>query len=338
MRPPAHVRIACIVPAHNEEQGIAGTLESLWWQTRVPDLIVVAADNCSDATVEVARACGADVVFETIANRSRKAGALNQALARARGADFILEMDADTRLPENTIEELLRAFDDPTVGAACVVRATENNPGLLGLWQRMDTEWWQRFIEATHPEHVFCMDGSTTMFRAAALAEVSRAPWDQVSFVEDYVLTIDLRDRGWKCVMVPSATNVTEAKRTWRELWRQRTRWAYGTMQTLQREGLRRSTRRAWWSHLWVCLVIVSRMVWYSSIACLALGMLPYDPRWLLVVPLFLAEPLTATWHLGWRARVATVSLLFNEVGYLFVNAVFMTALLRLFLRRPIRW
>ena len=41
----------------------------------------VLADNCTDATVEVARTHGVEVV-ETVGNTEKKAGALNQELAR----------------------------------------------------------------------------------------------------------------------------------------------------------------------------------------------------------------------------------------------------------------
>lgn len=77
-RPTAQPRVVILVPAHNEEQGIAATVQSLLAQTRRPDRIVVAADNCSDATAEVARGHGAEVM-ETVGNRAKKAGALNQA-------------------------------------------------------------------------------------------------------------------------------------------------------------------------------------------------------------------------------------------------------------------
>ena len=52
--PGAPVRCTVLIPAHNEEAVLALTLESLAGQTRPPDRVVVLADNCTDATVEVA--------------------------------------------------------------------------------------------------------------------------------------------------------------------------------------------------------------------------------------------------------------------------------------------
>jgi cellulose synthase/poly-beta-1,6-N-acetylglucosamine synthase-like glycosyltransferase len=93
------VRCTVLIPAHDEEAVLAFTLQSLAEQTRRPDHIVVVADNCSDATVEVARAHGVEV-YETVGNTEKKAGALNQQLALllpvSEPRDVVMVMDADS--------------------------------------------------------------------------------------------------------------------------------------------------------------------------------------------------------------------------------------------------
>ena len=71
-------RITVLVPAHNESEQILATLEGLRNQTLAPTRTIVVADNCSDDTVALALAAGAEV-FETVGNSAKKAGALNQA-------------------------------------------------------------------------------------------------------------------------------------------------------------------------------------------------------------------------------------------------------------------
>jgi len=83
---PPPLRLTVLIPAHDEELTIQGTLESLRAQTRQPDRIIVVADNCTDDTAEIARGRGADV-FTTVGNTEKKAGALNQALSEVFG-DF----------------------------------------------------------------------------------------------------------------------------------------------------------------------------------------------------------------------------------------------------------
>ena len=97
-------KVVVLIPAHNEEGCIAGALRSVWSQGRAPDRVVVVADNCADRTAEVARIWGAEV-FETVGNRHKKAGALNQALEAilpelddGDDGDAVLVMDADSFL------------------------------------------------------------------------------------------------------------------------------------------------------------------------------------------------------------------------------------------------
>ena len=49
------VTITVLIPAHNEESCISETLASLLSQSLPPARVVVVADNCTDATVRLAR-------------------------------------------------------------------------------------------------------------------------------------------------------------------------------------------------------------------------------------------------------------------------------------------
>ena len=93
------VTITVLIPAHNEEACISETLASLLSQSLPPARVVVVADNCTDATVRLAREAGVDV-FETVDNTHKKAGGLNQALREVLPGqgdnDCVMVMDADT--------------------------------------------------------------------------------------------------------------------------------------------------------------------------------------------------------------------------------------------------
>ena len=86
-RPPRRrtAKVLVLIPAHNEEATIGKTLHALLTQTRVPDRIVVIADNCTDETEKIARRYRGVTVMRTVGNTDRKVGALNQALAPLAG-------------------------------------------------------------------------------------------------------------------------------------------------------------------------------------------------------------------------------------------------------------
>lgn len=77
-------RIVAVLPAHNEEDDIAETLRSLKLMKKPKDIIFdvfVALDNCTDDTEKVIRDNAEDLniyALETVDNKERKVGALNQ--------------------------------------------------------------------------------------------------------------------------------------------------------------------------------------------------------------------------------------------------------------------
>lgn len=81
---PVSKRIVAVLPAHNEENDIAETLKSLRLMKKPKDIIFnifIALDNCTDNTEEVIRKNSEDLniyTLETVDNKERKVGALNQ--------------------------------------------------------------------------------------------------------------------------------------------------------------------------------------------------------------------------------------------------------------------
>lgn len=103
------LKFAVIVPAHNEEGGIASTVASLrqldWPASGLR--IVVVADNCTDKTAERAATAGAQVVTRHDAALRGKGYALAHAfdLCLAEGwADALVVVDADTVVSRNLLE------------------------------------------------------------------------------------------------------------------------------------------------------------------------------------------------------------------------------------------
>lgn len=108
---PAPLRFDVIVPAHDEEAGIARTVAGLLamdWP-RQDFRVRVVADNCSDATAERARSAGAEVLVRENREQRGKGYALEHAFERSLADGFagaLVVVDADTQVSPN----LLRAF------------------------------------------------------------------------------------------------------------------------------------------------------------------------------------------------------------------------------------
>lgn len=112
-RPPAVGRIAIIVPAHDEAEGIGRTVDNLLAISRQDGdaVVCVIADNCNDATADVARAHGARVLERHNADLRGKGYALDFAFRALAEQGFLayVVIDADT-LAEANLLQVLRSY------------------------------------------------------------------------------------------------------------------------------------------------------------------------------------------------------------------------------------
>jgi glycosyltransferase involved in cell wall biosynthesis len=104
------VTVSVVVPAFNEEAGLASALSSIraavsafdraGWTTE----LIVCDNNSTDRTADIARAAGATVVFEPINQISR---ARNRGAAQASG-DWLVFVDADSHPSQALFEDVIR--------------------------------------------------------------------------------------------------------------------------------------------------------------------------------------------------------------------------------------
>jgi len=113
--------ISFIVPAHNEQACLGGTLRAIHDSARAtgaPYEIVVANDASTDATADVARENGARVVTVN----HRQIAATRNSGARAAVGERLFFVDADTIINAQAVAEALRQMDQGAVGGGGPVR------------------------------------------------------------------------------------------------------------------------------------------------------------------------------------------------------------------------
>lgn len=118
-----------VIPAHNEEQFIALTLQSLINQTILPKKVVVVDDNSTDKTTEIVKAFANENPFITLIHKTSEAihlpgSKVIQAFQKGyetldESYDFIVKADADLIFPENYFETIISHFmADAKIGMA----------------------------------------------------------------------------------------------------------------------------------------------------------------------------------------------------------------------------
>jgi glycosyltransferase involved in cell wall biosynthesis len=126
---------AAVIPARDEAATLAETLDAL---RNVVDLshILVVDDGSQDATAEIARGSGAEVLYTSSPGKGRGKGhALRLGLihARERSPDVLLLADADLGYSAARLARLLDAMDEhhPAVVAAFPPAAARGGFGLV---------------------------------------------------------------------------------------------------------------------------------------------------------------------------------------------------------------
>jgi len=348
------VTVTVLVPAHNEEDVLGATLDALHEQTRQPDRVIVIADNCTDATVSIARARGLEV-RETIDNRLKKAGALNQALSsllhQAGPNDTFMIVDADTRLKPQFIETAVRHFtDDRGLSAIGGLFFGEPGRGLLGQLQRNEYTRYARDIRRRRGR-VFVLTGTASVFRAPALKVLasqrgSLIPgirgdvYDTAALTEDNEITIALKSLG-ALMTSPSQCQVeTELMPTWRDLWRQRLRWQRGALENINAYGLTSATVRYWSQQVGIAYSVFALWTFFLLIflQVVSTDTWIWYPFWLSVGAIFIIERVTSVWRGGWAARLLAATLVIELVYDTFLDIVFLKGVIDIALKRNARW
>jgi hypothetical protein len=191
-------RVSVIVAAYDEEDVIARKVENVLALDYPRDRfeLIVASDGSSDATVECARAAGADLVLDL--PRGGKVRAQDQAVERASG-DILVFSDANAQLDPAALRALLPHFaGDPKVGYVCgQVRFTtpggDNREGVYWRYEMAVRELESRVGDVT------AGNGALYATRRESYVVVDPRMGHDLSFPFNMV------KRGWRAKYEPGA-------------------------------------------------------------------------------------------------------------------------------------
>jgi cellulose synthase/poly-beta-1,6-N-acetylglucosamine synthase-like glycosyltransferase/peptidoglycan/xylan/chitin deacetylase (PgdA/CDA1 family) len=224
--------ISVIVPAYNEAANIAATVRSLAASDYPYFEIIVVDDGSTDGTADIVERMAEPGVRVLRQPNGGKPAALNLGIRHARG-DLIAMVDGDTVFHPDALARLVQPFADPAVGAVSGNTKVANRKGFLGRWQHLEYvigfNLDRRMFDVA--ECMPTIPGAIGAFRRETLLGIGGVSAETLA--EDTDLTMAVVRSGWRVVYAETAIAWTEAPATLRQLWRQRYRWCYGTMQAI---------------------------------------------------------------------------------------------------------
>lgn len=232
---PNAVRIAVIIPAHDEEEGISATVISVARQTSQNDRVLVIADNCTDTTAERARAAGAEAIARFDLQRRGKGYALDFGIRHlvSDPPDIVVIVDADCRLGPRTIDALAARVH--ATGRAVQASNVMVLPSTADAKRRVSSFAW---IVKNHVRPT----GLAVLGLPCQLMGTGMAfPWEAIrridlatgNIVEDVKLGLDLAAAGCAPTYCPNARVESDSPLTERGYAVQRQRWEVGSLRTI---------------------------------------------------------------------------------------------------------
>ena len=227
--------VSVLMAAHNEANVICATLNSLLNSSYQGELeIIVVNDGSTDETEALVKTIAlCDARIRLISQEKKgKAAALNSAL-RAAKHELVVMLDADTQFAPQTILHLVQPFQDQAVAAVSGHAKVGNTEKLIAKFQSLEYTCGFNLDRRAYDawDCITVVPGAVSAFRRGAIMEAGGLPSDTLA--EDTDLTLILHRENYKIRYASKALAWTEAPDTVRGLVRQRTRWAFGTLQCL---------------------------------------------------------------------------------------------------------
>ena len=231
--PPYEGPVDIVIPAYNEARVIIYTVRSLLRSSKENIHIIVVNDGSTDDTSHVLRSAFPNEKRLCVIDRPNqgKWAALNHGMEQATN-EIVVTLDADTLFEPHSIEELIRPFADPSIAASAGNAKVGNRINILTRWQALEYITTQNLDRRANAllNCITVVPGAVGAWRRSIVRSVGGFKPDTLA--EDAELTVRLLKDKHKVVYADQALAWTEAPETTQDLFRQRFRWTFGTLQT----------------------------------------------------------------------------------------------------------
>lgn len=271
--------ITVVIPAYNEEQNIGACLTSIVASDYPHDKIsiIVVDDRSTDGTAKKVKA------FQTThpafaltlikGTHQGKSPALNVGVSHAK-TEYVVTIDADVILKKNTLVDLVAPLKEKNVAATNCIASIHEPRRLIEHFQAIEYVLNNiiRVSFSSIYKNSIWFFGAVAAFKKDLLAEVGG--FKTHTLTEDMDISLELFNRGYRIVTVPTAIIATPAMPTIGALFKQRMRWYYGALQALSknRKLLKKPSapilflffNQFWWTfYAFIFFPLICYQVWY---------------------------------------------------------------------------
>lgn len=343
--------VSILVPAYNEGVTIEPAVRALLRMDYPAYEIIVLDDGSTDDTYQ--RAASFEGQWGNVGVRvirksnSGKAATLNYGIQVAR-YPFVLCMDGDSKLSDDTLRVAVRHFADPEVAAVAGNVKVINRDSFWARIQALEyieglnmARRAQGFIRAVN-----IIPGPLGMFRRDVLLQLGG--YDTDTYAEDADLTLKILSAGWRIEYEDRAVAWTEAPEALLSLIKQRYRWTRGILQALRKRShvfTHPQNAMTWVS---VLMMAFEALIWpvlnifgtvFFVIVALSYGASNYLLAWWLLLTLLdVAAALHTVVMEGEDLGLVPLALFYRFIFVLFIDITKLFATVEEFLNVEMSW
>ena len=249
-----------LIPSHNEEKVIERTLNNVFRLDYPSELfeVVVVNDGSTDKTEEIITRLQQEHRNLKLLNVPKDKGGRGKSAALNAGlADFLLTwrgievnprhrwiigvFDSDAEPQSNMLKKVSFQFNRQDVGGVqTLVRIKNREKSFLAKLQDIEFLAFARVMQNARNNYTgsVALGGNGQFVRASALDDSTLKPqeeyWRNNSLTEDLDLGVRLLTNKWKNVYVDASYVSQEGTESLLPMFKQRERWAWGTLQVLK--------------------------------------------------------------------------------------------------------
>lgn len=211
-----------------------------------PELEVIVVDDSTPLTYKNRKSVNVLNNLKKLAGKNKrlkllrtpqnklKAGALNFGIEyiqkQNKNPHVIVTFDDDVAINKDTLLHVVSSlYGRPHVGVVCSMSKVRNkNVNILTRLQALEYHGFNitKIADDGFLYGPLVMQGMLSAFRYEAIKQVNGFTTGHL--IEDYDITVRIKQSGWHAGIASSAMAWTDAPHTLSQLWKQRVRWSYG--------------------------------------------------------------------------------------------------------------
>ena len=269
--------VTVLIPVYNAKNSIKETIESIQKQKYCGKIYInIIDDGSTDGTLEMLKSMELNSNITLIEEEHKgKAEALNKGLEKVK-TEYTITIDSDTVLHPLAIRNIMNKLansNNKTVATAGCLFAKNAKKSFITKLQEWDYTlgiFGVKLVQGNY-NSTLVAQGAFSVYKTEILKEIGG--WKNC-VGEDIVLTWQLLSKGYETNFAKNAIAFTEVPEKFKDLGRQRKRWARGMIEAFKKVRVLTSRKMSLKSKFLMCLNIFFPFIDLALLIFVPLGLI----------------------------------------------------------------